>query len=132
MDARRKLESNGMRELSDQLKMVPENSRKLLARMVELAYQRKGQAQDRRQNTVYFPELHESCGLDVEAMYETLKPLQSARLIEVEKQYPFEEIALISQGPSGANALAELSRLCERAKISVWDVLVDLRWDALE
>lgn len=122
-------ESEGVRALADRLTPVPEISRKLLARIVELAYHGKGDG--KQANTAYFPELHESCGLDVEAMYDALKPLQSAGLIALENQYPFEEIALVFKGPSGQNALAELSRLCERANVTVWDVVVGLRWDAL-
>jgi hypothetical protein len=139
-DSTGNIQGNGMRELADRLMLVPENSRKLLARIVELAYQREsrdreqdhGQNKDRRPNTVYFPELHESCGLDVEAMYETLKPLQRAGLIEIGDQYPFEEIVLVAQSPSGENALAELVRKCERANVSVWDVIVRRKWNAIE
>lgn len=129
-----KIQGNGMLELAARLSSVPENSRKLLARIVELAYQKKNRDQsgDRRPNTVYFPELHESCGLDVEAMYDTLKPLQSAGLIEIDDQYPFEEIALIARSSSGENALAELSRRCELANVSVWDVVVGSEWGGLE
>jgi|ERR1700722_236003 len=131
-----KTEGNGMRELAEQLRTVPENSRKLLARIIELAYQGKSgdkdQGKDRRPNTVYFPELHESCGLDVEAMYETLKPLQSVGLVEIDDQYPFEEIALVAQSPTGENTLAELSLRCERAKRSIWDVVVGGEWGGLE
>jgi hypothetical protein len=134
----RTIQGNGMRELAERLSPLPENSHKLLARIVELAYQGKsrdpdqGRNNDRRPNTVYFPELHESCGLDVEAMYETLKPLQSAGLIEIDDQYPFEEIALVAQLPSGENALAELSHRCELANVSVWEVVVGREWSALE
>ncbi len=131
-DARREIASTEIRELAGQLRTVPESSRKLLARIIELAYRGKGEDHDRQQNTVYLPELHESCGLDVEAMYDTLKPLQSAGLIEIEKEYPFEEIALVARGSSGGNALAELARWCERAKVSVWDLVVDLQLDVLD
>ena len=123
-------EDNGLLELADRLKAVPENSRKLLARIVELAYQ--GDVKGRQENTVYLPELHESCGLDVEAMYDALKPLQSAGLLAVGNEYPFEDIELLAQGPSGKNLLAELARLCEQAQMRVWDVVVGLRWDALK
>jgi len=130
-----KTSGNSLRELADRLSTMPENSRKLLARIIELAYQRKSgdqdQNKDRRPNTVYFPELHESCGLDVEAMYETLKPLPCAGLVEIDDQYPFEEIALIAKLPLGENALAELSNRCERANVSVWDVVVGGEWNAL-
>ena len=128
-DARREVASAEIRELAGQLRTVPENSRKLLARIIELAYRGKGGDHGRQANTVYLPELHESCGLDVEAMYDTLKPLQSAGLIEVKKQYPFEEITFVARGPSGGNDLAELARWCERAKVSIWDVVVELQGD---
>jgi hypothetical protein len=131
-DARREIASGEIRELARQLRAVPENSRKLLARIIELAYRGKGEEHDRRQNTAYLPELHESCGLDVEAMYDALKPLQSAGLIEVKREYPFEEITLVARGPSGGNALAELAGWCNRAKVSMWDVVVDLQWDVLD
>jgi hypothetical protein len=65
-------------------------------------------------------------------MYETLKPLQRAGLIEIGDQYPFEEIVLVAQSPSGENALAELSRRCELAKLSVWDIVVGNEWGGLE
>jgi hypothetical protein len=131
-DTRREIASAEIRELARQLRAVPENSRKLLARIIELAYRGMGKEHDRQQNTVYLPELHESCGLDVEAMYDTLKLLQSAGLIEVKKEYPFEEITLVARGPSGGNALAELAGWCKSARMSVWDVVVELQWDVLD
>ncbi len=43
------------------------------------------------------PELHEACGLDVDAMYAHLQLLKDANLISIEGEYPFEEIRLIGQ-----------------------------------
>ena len=41
------------------------------------------------------PELHEACGLDVDAMQSLLQSLKDANLITIEGDYPFEEIRLI-------------------------------------
>jgi hypothetical protein len=38
------------------------------------------------------PELHEACGLDVEAMYALLNALRDANLIAIEGDYPFEQV----------------------------------------
>lgn len=128
--ATRQIEKIRMRDLAEQLRDVPEGSRKLLAHIIDLAYHGRGEG--REQDTVYFPELHESCGLDVEAMYETLKPLQSTGLIKIENQYPFEAIVLATADPSGGNVLAELARQCEQAGVNVRDVVVDSQWNVLE
>jgi len=40
------------------------------------------------------PEVHEACGLDVDQMYALLRVLREARLIEMEGEYPFEEIKI--------------------------------------
>jgi hypothetical protein len=42
------------------------------------------------------PELHEACGLDVEAMYALLQELRDANRIAIEGVYPFEQIRLIT------------------------------------
>jgi hypothetical protein len=42
------------------------------------------------------PELHEACGLDVEAMYALLRELQDAKRIVIEGEYPFERIRVIT------------------------------------
>jgi hypothetical protein len=48
------------------------------------------------------PELHEACGLDVEAMYVLLTALRDAKQIVIEGDYPFEQIRPITahQTPS--------------------------------
>ncbi len=42
------------------------------------------------------PELHEACGLDVDAMDTLLQALKDANLIAIEGEYPFEEIRLMA------------------------------------
>ena len=43
------------------------------------------------------PELHEACGLDVDAMYALLSALKDAKRIAIEGEYPFENIRLLGR-----------------------------------
>jgi hypothetical protein len=112
--------------LASRLQGVPESSRKLLAHIVELASQ--GRGDERQQDTAYLPELHESCGLDVEGMYETLGPLQTAGLVEIENQYPFEDVKLTP----GSMPLLAISRVCQDKKITLQEVISQSRFDLLD
>jgi hypothetical protein len=118
-------EKQELQSLATRLESVPETSRKLLAHIVELAS--RGSGKERQEDTAYLPELHESCGLDVEAMYETLQPLQRAGLIEIENQYPFEDIRL-----DAAKSFSAVSHLCEQKKIPLQDVITGVRFDLLK
>ena len=120
--------SEDLRKLTDQLRSVSEQARKLLAHVCELAYH--GRGQERRPDTAYLPELHESCGLDVDAMYALLEELANARLIEVEEQYPFEDVRILPR-TSGWNAIAAVARAAEIQKASLKEVLADLRFELL-
>src|SRR3954465_1458671 len=75
-----------VRAFAERLSKVAPQARKLLTHIAELAYHGRGKA--RQPDTAYLPELHESCGLDVESMYETLEVLKQARLVRIEKEYP--------------------------------------------
>lgn len=112
-----------------QARSISEHARKLLVQIVELAYH--GRGQQRKPDVAYLPELYESCGLGVEAMYPLLDELRKAGLIEVEDQYPFEDVR-IPLTKSGVNVLAEISRFCESEKIPLRDVIVDLRFDLVQ
>ena len=118
--------SEDLRDLECRLHTISEQARKLLAQIVELAYH--GRGQQRKPDVAYLPELYESSGLGVEAMYPLLDELQRAGLIEVEERYPFEDVKIPST-PSGVNVLAEISRFCESEKISLRDIIVDFRFD---
>jgi hypothetical protein len=98
--------------------------RKLLTHIAELAYH--GRGQQRQPDTAYLPELYECSGVGVEQMYELMKDLQQAKLVEVEEEYPFEDVKIAMDPISGANALGEVARECERRGVSLRDVLVDL------
>jgi len=117
-----------LRDFTRHLRSVSEQARKLLVHIAELAYHGRGQG--RKPDTAYLPELHESCGLDVDAMYELLRELAKARLIEIEEQYPFEHVKILP-AKSGWNAVAEVSLAAEKQKVSLRAILVDLRFELL-
>ena len=56
-------------------------------RLLDLIVQK---SKDRGSATM--PELHEACGLDVEAMYALLTALRATNQIAIEGDYPFEQI----------------------------------------
>jgi len=116
--------SADVREFSDRLHSVSAHARKLLAHIAELAYH--GRGQQRKADVAYLPELHESCGLDVEAMYSLLNELQQARLIQLEDPYPFEDVKILPSS-AGWNVLAALARFSETEKVPLREVLVDFR-----
>lgn len=112
-----------------QARSISEHARKLLVQIVELAYH--GRGEQRKPDVAYLPELYESCGLGVEAMYPLLDELRNSGLIAVEDLYPFEDVK-ISSTADGVNLLREISRLCESEKIPLRDVIVDLRFELLQ
>jgi hypothetical protein len=120
---------NELCEFATRLRSLSEFARKLLVHIVELAYH--GRGQQRKPDVAYLPELYESCGLGVEAMYPLLDELRTAQIIEVEDEYPFEDVK-ISATASGLNLLGAIARFCETEKIPLRDVLVDLRFDLLQ
>ena len=117
-----------LRDFNNRLRSVSEQARKLLTHISELAYH--GRGQQRQPDTAYLPELHESCGLDVDAMYGLLKELAKARLIEIEEKYPFEDVRILPT-KSGWNALADVARIAEIQKTPLREILVDLRFELL-
>ena len=70
------------------------------------------------------PELHETCGLEVDQMYSLLRVLKDAQLITIEDSYPFEVIKL-----AAGNPMEMLLKHCEAARIPIQNVVVDLRFD---
>jgi hypothetical protein len=110
-----------LREFSASLSSVSEQARKLLAHIAELAYH--GRGQQRKPDVAYLPELHESCGLDVEGMYSLLRELQEANLIQVEDRYPFEDVK-IAASSSGWNVLKTIARFSEERKVPLREILI--------
>ena len=118
-----------LRDFAQRLLGVSDQARKLLVHIAQLAYH--GRGQQRKGDVAYLPELHESCGLDVDAMYALLKELRTAKFIEVEDQYPFEDVKILSMG-SGWNALAAIAHFSEDQKIALRDILVEGRFELLQ
>ena len=77
-------------------------------------------------DVAYLPALHESCGLDVESMYALLHQLESARLIDLEGAYPFQDVKL--RYPE----LRDYVRIAAERKQSLHEALGDLRLDPLD
>jgi len=71
------------------------------------------------------PDIHEACGLDVDAMYSLLENLRDAGFVSIEGDYPFEQLSL------AGDVLGTVLKECETADIRVEDVVVDLRFDLL-
>lgn len=110
------------------LQALPESARKLLAHISELAYREHHDG--RKQGVAYLPELHETCGLGVDEMYELLKQLEQGEFIRLEGEYPFQEVALRDL-PGGWVVMQDLWRFCQGEQISLREVLVDLKFDRL-
>ncbi len=74
---------------------LPPAARQLLALIEsQIAH---GTLTSKRPGIATMPEVHEACGLDVDAMYAQLQLLKDANLIAIEGEYPFEEIRIIEQ-----------------------------------
>lgn len=116
-------------ELEHRLRRVSERARKLLVQVGDLAYEVK--LARRAPDTAYLPELYDSCGIGVEEMYPLLQELDGAGLIELEGEYPFEDVH-VPKAKDGAIPLADLAHYCDENQLSLRDVLVDLRADLLK
>ncbi len=117
-----------LQELRPKLEGVSERARKLLAEMVEHTYD--GKLERRSPDTAYLPELYDSCGVGVEEMYPLLQELHTAKLVELEGDYPFEDVK-IPAGSHGNIPLAELAHYCQTNKVSLRDVVVEMDAEAL-
>jgi len=110
------------------LRALSPAARKLLAHIADLAT--RSHSASRRQNAAYMPELHETCGLDPDAMYRLLKELESAGCVQIEGQYPFQD-GMLAPTSEGWQLLGDLARYCAAEKIALRDVIVDLNFDLL-
>lgn len=111
---------------------LPSFARKMLAHIAALAYREHKDA--RRPGVAYFPELHETSGVGVDEMYELLQKIESAGLISLEGEYPFQDVVAASMTLSQQDPwpiLRDLAHFCSSQKISLSDLLVDSRFDLL-
>ena len=106
--------------MRENLQRVSPQAAKLYARMVEMS--RAGRGQARSRDAAYLPELYEACGVTVEEMYAYIEELKSARLIEVEGEYPFEDAKIVDAAEAGVLADEAAQR-----KVSFSDALVKLQ-----
>ena len=105
--------------LRDRLQNVSPQAAKLYARMVEMS--RTGMGQARVPGAAYLPELYEACGVTVEEMYAYIEELKTARLIEVEGEYPFEDAKIVDAAEAGA-----LADEAAKRKMSLSDVVLEM------
>jgi hypothetical protein len=113
------------------LRALPESARKLLAHSAELAYREHHDG--RKPDAAYLPELHETCGIGVDEMYEMLKQLEQEGFIHVEGEYPFQSVVLKDAALPGGEwpLMQDLWRFCTAEQIPLRDVVVDLKFESL-
>lgn len=116
-------------ELLPRLQGVSARARKLLVEIADHTYD--GKLARRSPDTAYLPELYDSCGIGVEEMYPLLQELHGAKLVELEGEYPFEDVK-IPAGNSGNIPLGELTRYCQANEVSLRDAVVDMKMDLLK
>ena len=110
------------------LRSLSPAARKLLAHIADLAT--RSHRASRRENAAYMPELHETCGLDPDAMYGLLKELESAGSVRVEGQYPFQDVVPTAGGGDWP-LIVNLARYCAAEGLPLKDVIVDLKFELL-
>ncbi|HEX8815631.1 MAG TPA: hypothetical protein VF753_09030 [Terriglobales bacterium] len=114
-------------EFKSMLQTLSPTARKLLAHIADLAT--RPHAASRRKNAAYLPELHETCGLDPEPMFELLEELKAAHAVQIEGEYPYQDILLVTA--NGWPLLADLARFTTAEKLSLRDLLADRKFDLL-
>ena len=81
---------------TERIASLPAAARKLLGLIAkEIEH---GSLRTKEPGIATLPEVHEACGLDVDAMYVMLNALRDAELIELTGEYPFEEIRMTRAG----------------------------------
>lgn len=118
-----------MKDFAIRLQGLPVAHRKLLAHIAAFAY--RDHHDERKMGTAYLPELHETCGLGVDEMYSMLRQLEAAAFIRVEGKYPFEDVVVCDEPHLHWPVLGDLARFCSGGKVSLNDLVVDLRFDLL-
>lgn len=105
-------------QLIAQLESVSPSARKLLTLIAE-------QAPAEPQHEALMPRLHEACGLDPEEMDRHLAELRRARVVRVDGQYPFEQIAAAPTA-SGWDAIGSLVRLARACNVTPREAFAEL------
>jgi hypothetical protein len=111
--------------LVERLRRLPVEARRLLCVILRQAYH--GTLRSKNPGVATMPEVLEACGVDMEQLYVLLDLLRNERLIEVEGEYPFEEMKLAAD----AGIAKTIAEECESARIPMEQVFVDLRIEVL-
>jgi hypothetical protein len=94
----------------ERLQLLPVQARWLLCAIVRLAYQ--GPLRSKAPGRVTMPEIHETCGLDVDELQGLIALLEAAGLVSLAESYPFQEVQL-----EGANSWEDLLNHCKSAGV---------------
>jgi hypothetical protein len=109
----------------ERLKPLPIAARRLLCVILKQAYH--GTLRSKAPGVATMPEVLEACGVDVDQLYVLLDPLKQGGLIEVDGEYPFEEMRLTADSQIAKTIADE----CESSKIPVEEVFVNVCIEAL-
>jgi hypothetical protein len=109
-------------DLARRMALLPVSARKLLCLVARQAH--SGPLRSKKPGTATMPEVHEACGLDVDAMIALIEILREARFLEIEGEYPFETMRV-------TGALDSCIQKCIGANVSLEKVIVDLQFELL-
>ncbi len=115
-------QENEVRDLARRMALLPVSARKLLCLVALQAH--SGPLRSKNPGTATMPEVHEACGLDVDALIALVEILREARFLEIEGEYPFETMRI-------SRALDFYIQKCLRANVPLEKVIVDLRFEGM-
>jgi hypothetical protein len=121
--------SQAVAEYMARLRRLPEYSRKMLAHLVELAYQ--PHKDGRKFGAAYLPEISETSGIGVDEMYAVLQELERAELIRLEGEYPFQDVLIADEPTASWPLMRDLAQFASSEHVPLRDLVVDLRTDLL-
>jgi hypothetical protein len=113
----------------ERLQPLPVAARRLLCVIIRQAYQ--GTLRSKAPGRATMPEIHEACGLDVDAMQGLLTFLKDARFISLEGSYPFEEVQLEGERDGDASIWETVLKRCAATDTALETVIVDLQFQSL-
>ena len=123
-EAERQQHAPELRGFFERLTGVSRGARKLLTLIAE-------QAPTEQEHEALMPRLHEACGLDPEEMDRYLHELQSARLIRIDGQYPFEQIAPTAEA-SGMVPMELIAKSAKQKNVILRDAIGELELGFLD
>ena len=115
-------QENEFGDLARRMAVLPVSARKLLCLVARQAH--RGPLLSKNPGTATMPEVHEACGLDVDAMLALIEILRAARFLELEGEYPFETMRL-------TGTLDSCIQKWIGANVPLEKVIVDLQFELL-